>query len=242
MERSQICKDLTGKSIAHYGAGSHATAETLQMTDYLLKAAKSSAYFGKRVVLRNLSKVEYNGLIGILGGFVAETGRRQVTLDDKKRQLALLPKNIFSFDREGMDEEVCIYNSSRNLLNDYDRFGTTSLHEVFMSDRIDVAQFLVERNVSLDIGPVCGSTVRRLVMNPTPYGPSKMHRIIRKYLVDNEREGGNRCYGCHEIFDKLSECSRCRKAAYCTKECQRTHWRSVHKHECRLLDPVDQTK
>ena len=27
-------------------------------------------------------------------------------------------------------------------------------------------------------------------------------------------------------------CSACRVPHYCTKECQRAHWRTAHKHEC----------
>ncbi|KAL7531753.1 hypothetical protein ACHAXR_004216, partial [Thalassiosira sp. AJA248-18] len=229
------CKDLTGKSAVHYGAGSHATVDTLKMTDYLVEASKSSAYFGKRVILRNLSKVEYNGLIGTCGGFVAETGRRQVTLDESNKQLALLPKNIFSIGVEG-EEEVCIHDMSRNLLNDHDRFGTISLHEVFLSERTDVAEFLVKRNVSLDIAPACGNTVRKMVNTPIPHGPSRMHDIIRKYLVKIERVEDNRCHGCNEIYDKLSQCTRCKKAFYCSKNCQRNHWRRVHKSECQVLN------
>lgn len=102
------CKELTGKSAVHYGAGSHATQETLIMTDCIFEAAKSFSYFGKRVVLQKLNKEEYNGLVGTLGGFVAETGRRQVTLDENEKQLALLPKNIYSH-REGEEQgKVCI--------------------------------------------------------------------------------------------------------------------------------------
>ncbi|KAL9186286.1 hypothetical protein ACHAXT_005524 [Thalassiosira profunda] len=147
------CKEMAGNTAAHYGAGSHASEETLVMTDHALEAAKSSSLFGKQVVLRNLSKAEYNGLTGTLRGFVAKTGRRQVVLSESKKKLALLPKNIF-FAREG-GEDLCIYDTSRNLLNDFSRCGGLSLHEVYMSTRTDVAEWLFERNVSLDICTRC---------------------------------------------------------------------------------------
>lgn len=50
------CKELSGKSAVLYGAGSYATSDSLRMTDYIVDAAKSCAFFGKRVVLRNLNK------------------------------------------------------------------------------------------------------------------------------------------------------------------------------------------
>ena len=216
------CKELTGKTVVHYGAGAFASEDSLKMTDYIVEAAKSSAYFGKPVILKNLKKEEYNGLTGILGGFVAEAGRRQVTLEDGK-QLSILPKNIF-LPCNG-EEEVCIYDSSRNLLNDYDRLGTTSMHEVYMSERVDVAEWLVEHNVSIDIGPVCGTKVRKMATGSRlPIaGLSRMEKVVRKYITKLEKVESNRCHGCDEIFEELFVCTRCKKASYCTRQCQVKH-------------------
>lgn len=33
----------------------------------------------------------------------------------------------------------------------------------------------------------------------------------------------------------LQTCSRCHKAAYCSKECQKAHWKLVHKKTCRSV-------
>ena len=68
------------------------------------------------------------------------------------------------------------------MLNDCDRCGTISLHEVFMSQRVDVAKFLTERNVSVDITPPCGNSVRKMVNLPTILGPSRMHNVIQSYI------------------------------------------------------------
>jgi len=43
------------------------------------------------------------------------------------------------------------------------------------------------------------------------------------------------CFGCEAIFStsELSRCSNCRLVRYCSKECQRKHWREGgHKDEC----------
>mmetsp|Transcript_2551 Transcript_2551/g.3720 ORF Transcript_2551/g.3720 Transcript_2551/m.3720 type:complete len:569 (+) Transcript_2551:145-1851(+) len=231
------CKEASGKTMVHYCAGSYATEESLKMSEYAIEASKTSAHFGKRVFLKNLSKIEYNGKVGKLGWFMPENGRRQVTLDGGNKQLALLPKNIFPFAGVGNEEEACIYDGSRKLVNDYDRLGNISMHEVIMSERVDVAKFLIKQGQSVDIAPVCGMTIRKMASRSMPHGVSTMISVIRKYIVDLERVERNRCHGCREVFnEKLKNCSRCRKTFYCSTECQTKHWRAGHKTECKVLN------
>ena len=215
------CRELSGKTFVHYGAGSHALSETLEMTSHVHEAAKSSRYFGCKVVLRGLNKAEYNGRTGVLGGFLADAGRRQVVLDGDGRELSLLPKNIFAVaDGEG-GGEVCIYDETRNLANEHDRVGMTSFHEVFMSTRTDVAQWLIDRNASVDVSGSDGMTVRKLVMSPglgmiTGVGKSRMHELVTKYIAKKEKaERRQRCHGCDQMFErKLMDCSRCKSGEY----------------------------
>ncbi|WAR07802.1 HSOP1-like protein [Mya arenaria] len=42
------------------------------------------------------------------------------------------------------------------------------------------------------------------------------------------------CCQCAKPSDNLKTCGRCKKAAYCSKKCQREHWRK-HKHMCEIL-------
>ncbi|CAC5416530.1 unnamed protein product [Mytilus coruscus] len=41
------------------------------------------------------------------------------------------------------------------------------------------------------------------------------------------------CY-CRKISQQLKSCSKCKKAKYCSKDCQTNHW-IKHKHLCKLL-------
>ncbi|XP_053406877.1 uncharacterized protein LOC128559416 [Mercenaria mercenaria] len=41
------------------------------------------------------------------------------------------------------------------------------------------------------------------------------------------------CY-CRITSDELKKCSKCKKAAYCSRECQKNHWER-HRHLCKLL-------
>ncbi|KXZ50374.1 hypothetical protein GPECTOR_16g547 [Gonium pectorale] len=49
---------------------------------------------------------------------------------------------------------------------------------------------------------------------------------------------GRVCFACSVPSTKMQKCSRCQQARYCSKECQRQHWRD-HKAECAALAAVD---
>lgn len=225
-------KDLTGKSLVHYAAGVMASPDTLEMTDYFVNAAKTSAHFGKKVILRNLTKVDYNGLTGILGGYIADTARRQVIINSGQRNFGLNPKNIFAME-DG--NETCIFDSSRNIVNELDRLGSISLHEVFLSQRVDVAKFLIKHNVSVDIVDGGGCSVRKMAFMANATGITEMYHTIRKYIMQPNKVENNRCLQCQELAERVSKCSRCKSALYCSRKCQMGHW-PVHKVSCKSPD------
>ena len=90
--------DVTGRTVCHYGAGSFATAETLEMAKMVIKAAGTCTLFGERVNLNGLPKEEYNGMQGTLGGYVVDKERRVVYPVPGfvvEHELALKLENIF---------------------------------------------------------------------------------------------------------------------------------------------------
>ena len=63
-------KDVTGKTIVHYGASSIATLESLLIVEYCIAAARVSAYYGKVVIVDGLqANPELNGKSVLLTGF-----------------------------------------------------------------------------------------------------------------------------------------------------------------------------
>jgi len=63
---------------------------------------------------------------------------------------------------------------------------------------------------------------------------------LRRYNVGGGGGGGNggggggTCVACGAAAGgtKLRTCSRCRLARYCGRDCQRAHWKLLHKNEC----------
>lgn len=46
-----------------------------------------------------------------------------------------------------------------------------------------------------------------------------------------------KCQGCHQTGaeKRRFKCGQCRVPAYCSKECQRVHWKQLHKQQCKSL-------
>ncbi|KAK8800757.1 hypothetical protein WA158_000082 [Blastocystis sp. Blastoise] len=46
------------------------------------------------------------------------------------------------------------------------------------------------------------------------------------------------CKKVEEVKGSFKTCSRCKKAIYCSKECQVAHWKNGHKQACKPVQPV----
>ena len=43
------------------------------------------------------------------------------------------------------------------------------------------------------------------------------------------------CFNCGTRDAELKTCTGCKQVAYCGKHCQSTHWKVIHKYECKRL-------
>ncbi|CAB9507610.1 expressed unknown protein [Seminavis robusta] len=247
---SPNAKDVTGKTACHYGAGSCATKDTLSMTDMCIRANETSTFVGRGVVLDGLGNQGYNEMVGTLGGFVSETGRRVFhPVQNVNEEMAVKPDNIFvQSNRNAAENEatrsVCIMHKSLkapNIVEVQDRIGTISLHEVVQSNQRDVAKFLLKRSTNgLDIADCSGWTVRQMSMTPIR-GANPVNDVIHAYVketVKKENRNSRRNEVCENCgvraghLGELLQCTKCLDAVYCGKKCQITHWKAAHRREC----------
>ena len=50
-----------------------------------------------------------------------------------------------------------------------------------------------------------------------------------------------RCDSCRALSEKLQRCAGCEVATYCSKDCQRQHWRAGHKNSCKMFSKTPLT-
>jgi len=77
-----------------------------------------------------------------------------------------------------------------------------------------------------------------------PFDPKTMAtgmaNALRDYTKNNMllNHGSNtidHCANCGKDDVEMKLCSQCKKVGYCSRDCQRQHWVSVHKPECKLM-------
>merc|ERR1711970_1066237 len=56
--------------------------------------------------------------------------------------------------------------------------------------------------------------------------------------LQEEKRAKELCFACEKRSCKLWRCSLCRSITYCSKKCQRKHWK-VHKKKCQVFNRDD---
>jgi hypothetical protein len=88
---------------------------------------------------------------------------------------------------------------------------------------------------------------RYLVRDANPDSNKELSKIIwkgNKKLVkaSTNLTQGEMCANCYVLENTLDErllkCGQCRLIKYCSRECQREHWKKAHKKQCKKLAPA----
>jgi hypothetical protein len=166
-------KDITGRTVVHYGADRFASAASLKCAEMCIGAAYSAGSFGREVVLVNN---KYHGRVGVAAGYRVETCSRLVFVLGQRKEIEVLNRNLRLKERQSVATP-----EKQNLCDIYDRCGITALHEILTDGtRSDVAHFLLNlHNASVDVENCSGDTVRTLAFrNACPDFP------VAEMLVD----------------------------------------------------------
>ena len=57
--------------------------------------------------------------------------------------------------------------------------------------------------------------------------------IIIKLLEGVMNDWDKKCHKCKKEVPKLSKCGGCKMVYYCGRDCQSSHWKSVHRYLCK---------
>ena len=60
-----------------------------------------------------------------------------------------------------------------------------------------------------------------------------LNELVPPHIQEELKKG--QCSGCghaRRLQEKFRACSRCNVTRYCSKECQKKHWKEGHKKEC----------
>jgi hypothetical protein len=226
-------KDVTGKTVCHYGAGVMATKTTMKIVERAAKAYETSHLFDQEVELTDLTDESKNGSRGFARGFQSACGRRAVFLCDEGKQVAIKPKNI-----KLIGGSTSTTFAKRNLCDVQCRLGVTSIMETAMSNRVDVAEFLGNKmGASLDIKDCDGMDARTMAMSggAEMMAPavSAIKNVARKRANEAAKSERRKCANCDKPEpkdQKFEVCSRCKAIRYCTRDCQ---GKSSYRMQCK---------
>ena len=124
-------------------------------------------------------------------------------------------------------------------INAQNRFGATALFEPVMTGDLEAVRLLMESNIDHTIADYEGTTIESLLVRPAVR--SLYHDVLAKRRTQQMRADGDigTCASCGNPAEL--RCSRCQRAWYCTSDCQRTHWASVHKRDCNPITVIVRT-
>jgi hypothetical protein len=87
---------------------------------------------------------------------------------------------------------------------------------------------------------------RYLVHGANPDDNKDLSKVILKGKKEYVKETpnltqGEMCANCYvlekTLDEKLLKCGQCRLIKYCSRECQREHWKEAHKKQCKKVAP-----
>ncbi|KAI0738892.1 ankyrin [Daedaleopsis nitida] len=118
-----------------------------------------------------------------------------------------------------------------------DRFGCVPLVNACKYDAVDVVEVLMEFGADLDVEDADGMTPDELSLKCGPRVTACVQTWKRRRVGETTAAmDGKACGACGRTDVSLKFCAVCHAVRYCSRECQREHWRKTHKTECIAFD------
>lgn len=86
-----------------------------------------------------------------------------------------------------------------------------------------------------EVKDICADTMEHVATRPASgpgWGAAGPPRGEAGGSTGMEKLSGVTCTVCKNV-GKVSVCGGCKKTRYCSKACQTSHWKAIHKRECR---------
>ncbi|KAL3935039.1 MAG: hypothetical protein SGBAC_009364 [Bacillariaceae sp.] len=203
---------------------------------------------GKEAVLQGMEDEKMNGQEGILGKWDTEKEIRSIFIPELKEEVWVKPANIK------------VSKTKPKLTDVKDRFGGVSLHEVMMSNRVDVAEFLLTKHkTSIHTKDVDGISPMVMTMGGGMMWSKGVGKMIsdiaraeaaadrkeakeetkKAQIVEKEKakDVGKVCASCNKSLGTGGmTCSKCTTVYYCGRDCQVKDWKTGgHKQACKTI-------
>ncbi|KDQ54222.1 hypothetical protein JAAARDRAFT_38389 [Jaapia argillacea MUCL 33604] len=119
-----------------------------------------------------------------------------------------------------------------------DRFGCAAISAPMVLKVLPSIEFLMELGASFDIVDADGYDLSKEYISLGPEVTAIVMKWLRKRRGEEDAPlTSKKCDNCGASDGvKLLECAACHLVRYCTKDCQRQHWKT-HKTKCRPYAP-----
>ncbi|KAH7882566.1 ankyrin repeat-containing domain protein [Phlebopus sp. FC_14] len=116
-------------------------------------------------------------------------------------------------------------------VNAQNRYGEVPLFFPFQGGDVPLVDLLMEHGADLDLKDGNGDSPRKMCVVFGAEVTAAVQRWERKRNGEAAPWEEKRCENCKTKSGGLKQCARCHVVRYCSKECQRAHWKT-HKADC----------
>ncbi|KAA1475903.1 ankyrin [Dentipellis sp. KUC8613] len=121
-------------------------------------------------------------------------------------------------------------------VNHLNKYGAPAIVGALMEGHVGAVDVLMEFGADLNIADADGFVPAEAFVTFGPQVTAVVTKWLRKRSGEQAPLDEKKCDFCGKTDDKLKLCVACHSARYCSRECQKSHWK-VHKPACKPFTP-----